>query len=78
MAIARNSAGGVLFWPFDQYFKDYTEEQLDDLFIGVHGRAFWRAEPDRASAGHAIQPTAKMTQEGIWPLAMGCMMDRRP
>jgi mannan endo-1,4-beta-mannosidase len=35
MAIERNSAGGLLLWPFDQHFKDFTEEQLDDFFIGA-------------------------------------------
>lgn len=35
MNIIRNSAGGLLTWPLNQYFEGYTREQLDDFFIGA-------------------------------------------
>ena len=35
MNIMRNSAGGLLSWPLNQYFEGYTREQLDDFFIGA-------------------------------------------
>jgi len=34
-SIIRNSAGKIVVWPLNQQFKDYTNEQLDDFFIGA-------------------------------------------
>jgi hypothetical protein len=34
MSIIRNSAGRIVVWPLNQQFKEYTNEQLDDFFIG--------------------------------------------